>query len=381
MQCANSYYQNTYINMKISIDRESLLQALQGVANVVERRQTLPILGNILLVAEGNELSLTATDMEVESVSRVQATVARPGTLTVPGRKLVDIVRSLPAQAVLALEEKDRKLRLQTGRSRFVLSTLPAAEFPAVGFPAEDLTIALEASTLQELVAATQFAMAHQDVRYYLNGLLLEISGDTLKAVATDGHRLALCERGLIETVGDRHRQLIVPRKGVTEIQRLASHAAGPLTLGFSSNALRVASSGQTITVKLVDGKFPDYERVIPRNGDKIVTAEREVLRSALQRTAILSNEKFRGVRLTIENNLLKASAHNPEQEEAEEEVEIQYAGDPLEIGFNVSYLLDVMSVLASESIQVALSDANSSCLIQAVGDARSRYVVMPMRL
>lgn len=367
--------------MKISIERETLLLALQAVANVVERRQTLPILSNILLSAEGAELQLTATDMEVESVAKIDATVSRPGVITLPGRKLLDIVRSLPAQSTLVLEEKDKKVRIQTGRSRFMLSTLPASDFPALGYPAEEMTLTLESGMLQALVGATQFAMAHQDVRYYLNGLLLEISGKTLRAVATDGHRLALCERSLeIDPVAG-NRQLIVPRKGVAEIQRLASHAEGALTLGISSNALRVTGGGQTVTVKLVDGKFPDYERVIPRNGDKIVLSHRETLRAALQRTSILSNEKFRGVRLNFGSGVLKASAHNPEQEEAEEEIEVEYAGEALEIGFNVSYLLDVLGVLQAETVQLTLSDSNSSCLIQAAEDARSRYVVMPMRL
>lgn len=367
--------------MKISIERETLLLALQAVANVVERRQTLPILSNILLSAEGSEVNLTATDMEVESVARIEATVSRPGVITLPGRKLLDIVRSLPGQSSLVLEEKDKKVRIQTGRSRFTLSTLPASDFPALGYPAEEMALTLEGGQLQSLMGATQFAMAHQDVRYYLNGLLLEITGKMLRAVATDGHRLALSEGTLdIEPVAG-NRQLIVPRKGVAEIQRLASHVEGPLTLGVSANALRVSGAGQTVTVKLVDGKFPDYERVIPRNGDKTVVSQRETLRSALQRTSILSNEKFRGVRLNFNPGVLKASAHNPEQEEAEEEIEIDYSGEALEIGFNVSYLLDVLGVLQAEAVQITLSDSNSSCLIQAADDPRSRYVVMPMRL
>lgn len=366
--------------MKIGIDRENLLTALQAVANVVERRQTLPILSNILVSAENEELSVTATDMEVEAVARVSAQVARGGALTVPGRKLLDICRSLPPQSIISIEEKDKKIRIQSGRSRFVLSTLPANEYPTIGYAAEEIAFPVECAVLQQLIASTQFAMAHQDVRYYLNGLLLELAHDSIKAVATDGHRLALNECPLALDLKEP-RQLIVPRKGVMEIQRLASHSSAPLTLGVSANVLRVSSENQSLTVKLVDGKFPDYERVLPKGGTKLVIANRELTKSALQRTSILSNEKFRGVRLTLNKGVLKTSAHNPEQEEAEEEIEVDYDGESLEIGFNVSYLLDVLSVLESENIEILLSDSNSSCLIEAADASKSKYVVMPMRL
>lgn len=367
--------------MKISIDREQLLSALQAVANVVERRQTLPVLSNVLLSAEGMDLSLTATDMEVESIARVEATVARPGAVTVPGRKLLDICRSLPAQSSVMLEEKDGKVRLQTGRSRFSLSTLPASDFPTLASVDEAFSLDIDPGVLQGLISSTQFAMAHQDVRYYLNGLLLEVGPKGLKAVATDGHRLAMAEALQTGTQGDELRQLIIPRKGVAEIQRLAGQSSGSITLAGSANQIRVKAGRQSLTVKLVDGKFPDYERVIPRNGDKLVLSDRESLKSALQRTAILSNEKFRGVRLNLSSGALKASTHNPEQEEAEEDLEVEYQGEPLEIGFNVSYLLDVLNVLGAEKVQVSLSDPNSSCLIQAAGEERAKYVVMPMRL
>lgn len=367
--------------MKISIDRENLLSALQAVANVVERRQSLPVLSNILLTAEGAELALTATDMEVESVARVEATIARPGTLTVPGRKLLDICRSLPPQSALVLEEKDGKLKLQSGRSRFTLSTLPASDFPTLASVDESFSVALEPGVLQGLISSTQFAMAHQDVRYYLNGLLLEVGAKSLKAVATDGHRLAMAEAPIPGGAGEEVRQLIIPRKGVAEMLRLASQSGEAVTLSGSANQIRVLAGKQALTVKLVDGKFPDYERVIPRNGDKLILSNREQTKAALQRTSILSNEKFRGVRLNFSKGALKASTHNPEQEEAEEDIEIEYQGEPLEIGFNVSYLLDVLNVLGSEKVQISLSDPNSSCLIQAAGEERAKYVVMPMRL
>jgi DNA polymerase III subunit beta len=222
--------------------------------------------------------------------------------------------------------------------------------------------------------------MAHQDVRYYLNGLLLEVTNTSLKTVATDGHRLALSERLVSLDIGDL-RQLIIPRKGVTEIQRLASNSSEPISVSVFSNVLRLSTATQSLTVKLVDGKFPDYERVLPKGGNKLIVANRELLKSALQRTSILSNEKFRGVRLNFSKNVLKTSAHNPEQEEAEEEIEVDYDGENLEIGFNVSYLLDVLNVLQTDNIQIILSDSNSSCLIQTPEEATGRYVVMPMRL
>ncbi len=366
--------------MKISIEREVLLSALQAVANVVERRQTLPILSNVLLAAEGEEISITATDMEVEVVARVTSKVSRSGTLTIPGRKLLDICRSLPALSVIAIEEKDKKIRIQSGRSKFVLSTLPPSDFPVVGYSTEEFSFVIESSVLQDLISSTQFAMAHQDVRYYLNGLLLEITNTSIKTVATDGHRLALSERLLSLELGDL-RQLIIPRKGVIEIQRLAGNSTEPISISAFSNVLRVMTATQSLTIKLVDGKFPDYERVLPKGGNKVVVANRENLKSALQRTSILSNEKFRGVRLNFGKNVLKTSAHNPEQEEAEEEIEVEYDGENLEIGFNVSYLLDVLNVLQTDSIQIILSDSNSSCLIRAPDEATGKYVVMPMRL
>lgn len=366
--------------MKISIERENLLTALQAVANVVERRQTLPILSNVLISVEREEIVVTATDMEVEAMAKTGAEVSEAGQTTVPGRKLFDICKSLPAQAQLTLEEKEGKVRIMAGRSRFMLSTLPANEYPSVGFSGDEKTFSIESATLAEIIARTQFAMAHQDVRYYLNGLLLEAEKHTLKAVATDGHRLALCERN-VDTGVEPLTQIIVPRKGVAEISRLANHAAETLTIGLTGNFIRVRSGNQSLTVKLIDGKFPDYERVVPKGGTRTVTAERELLRAALQRTSILSNEKFRGVRLQLTDNLLKASAHNPEQEEAEEEIAVSYDGEPMEIGFNVSYLLDVLGVLDSEKIKIALSDSNSSCLLSNPDEPGSQYVVMPMRL
>jgi DNA polymerase III subunit beta len=357
-----------------------LLPALQAVANVVERRQTLPILSNVLLTAENGRLHLLGTDMEVEVSVNCEAAIVKEGATTVPARKLLDICRSLPAEASVQIETGAAKVKIQSGRSRFLLATLPPSEFPSVGTldTMSEFPIAIE--ELRDLIGNTQFAMAHQDVRYYLNGLLLELSATAVRAVATDGHRLALCDRELATGV-ETPKQIIVPRKGVTELVRMLGHLDGEVTVGVGQNHLKVAARDQSVTTKLIDGKFPDYERVIPKEGEKLVTADREALKAAFGRTSILSNEKFRGVRISLTKGLLKAAAHNPEQEEAEEDIEVDYTSDDLEIGFNVSYLLDVLGVLKSQNVRLELSDANSSCVLYAPEDGRARYVIMPMRL
>lgn len=366
--------------MKINIGKEELLVILQAVVNVVERRQTLPILSNILVSAEKDELCVTATDLEVEVIAKGPVRVERSGAVTIPGRKLLDICRSLPPQAAISLEEREGKVRVLSGRSRFVLSTLPAGDYPNIGFARPDIELVLDSQLIGDLINNTQFAMAHQDVRFYLNGLLLELTGTAIKAVATDGHRLALYECAVSLGI-DKTKQIIIPRKGVLEIQRLVSHVSGEISIGISSSSIRLSAEKQAITIKLVDGRFPDYERVVPKNSTKVIIADREQTRAALHRTSILSNEKFRGVRLSLEKGLLKTAAHNPEQEEAEEEIEVDYDGEVLEIGFNVSYLLDVLAVLQSEKVKIELSDQNSSCLIQDLTNERGTFVVMPMRL
>ncbi len=367
--------------MKITINRENLLMPLQAINNVVERRQTLPILGNVLVTAdEEGRITLTATDMEVEVIVDLGASIEQAGTITVPARKFLDICRALPAEAEMTFAIKEEKVKIQSGRSRFLLATQPATEFPSIGSFEPFVEFELPVETLRALVEGTQFAMAHQDVRYYLNGLLLEVSESQIRTVATDGHRLALCDREVEIETGEA-RQIIVPRKGVVEIMRMLGGAESPIKIAIGGNHMKVSRDGQTLTTKLVDGRFPDYERVIPRAGEKRVFAEREVLKAGLARASILSNEKFRGVRVVLSNNQLTAIAHNPEQEEAEEELEVEYDGEELEIGFNVSYLLDVLSVLKCERVRVDFIDSNSSCLIQDPNDETARYVVMPMRL
>ncbi|MWK58210.1 DNA polymerase III subunit beta [Pseudomonas otitidis] len=367
--------------MHFTIQREALLKPLQLVAGVVERRQTLPVLSNVLLVVEGQQLSLTGTDLEVELVGRVVLEeAAEPGEITVPARKLMDICKSLPSDALIDIRVDEQKLLIKAGRSKFTLSTLPANDFPTVEEGPGSLNFSLVQSKLRRLIERTSFAMAQQDVRYYLNGMLLEVNAGVLRAVATDGHRLAMCAmQAGIEGV-DRH-QVIVPRKGILELARLLTEQDGEVRIVLGQHHIRATTGEFTFTSKLVDGKFPDYERVLPRGGDKLVVGDRQALREAFSRTAILSNEKYRGIRLQLAAGQLKIQANNPEQEEAEEEVAVEYGGSNLEIGFNVSYLLDVLGVMTTDQVRLILSDSNSSALLQEADNDDSSYVVMPMRL
>lgn len=365
--------------MKLSADRETILQPLQAVIGVVERRQTMPILANVLLSARSGRLSVTATDLEVELVASAEVTVQQPGDITIPGRKFLDICRALPEKATLTISLDGEKVTVRAGRSRFTLSSLPAAEFPTVEEIHAQQSLSIAQAELRRLLDQTHFSMAQQDVRYYLNGMLLETEGNTLRAVATDGHRLALCELTL-EAKAKAVQQVIVPRKGVLELQRILG-SEGTVELSIGTNHVRAQIADIRFTSKLIDGRFPEYSRVIPASPAHILKADREVFRHALQRTAILSNEKYRGIRLSVKTNAITLQAHNPEQEEAEEEIEVSYNGEELDVGFNVNYLLDALAAVESTEVELGLTDANSSCLIRAPGVATCKYVVMPMRL
>lgn len=365
--------------MKFSTSRESLLKPLQAVIGVVERRQTMAVLSNVLLVVRDQQLSLTATDLEVELVAHQPIdTVDMAGEITVPGRKLLDICRNLPEGAQLKLSLKEDRVTVQSGRSKFVLAALSAAEFPLVEDIKADREVVVSQSDLRRLLERTQFSMAQQDVRYYLNGLLLETGDKRLRAVATDGHRLALSDATV--SGNDAAGQVIVPRKGVQELQRLLE-GEGEVRIAISANHLRAEVGGIRLTSKLIDGRFPDYDRVIPETGRNVITADRDALRHALQRAAILSNEKFRGVRLELRKNSVRVQANNPDQEEAEDQLEVDYSGQEMDIGFNVNYLVDALAAIESEQVELGLLDANSSCVLRAPGDTSSLYVVMPMRL
>lgn len=367
--------------MKLKVKREELLRPLQVVNGVVERRQTLPILSNLLIRAETNRITVVGTDLEVEMVVEAQVADAEPGEATLPARKLLDICRTLPDEADMTLETDGEQATVRSGRSRFRLSTLPVGDFPSLEDMAVLREIQVSEGELKRLIERTHFAMAQQDVRYYLNGLMLEIRDGGLRAVATDGHRLALSQCEAEVTEGEL-QQVIVPRKGITELLRLLEEGEQKVKLEIGANHLRVRAHDTSLTTKLIDGRFPDYERVLPQQTDKRVVADKGLVRDALTRTSILSNEKFRGVRFTLGEGVLKTQAHNPEQEEAEEEIEVRYEGEPLEIGFNASYVLDALNAVSGEEVRLELSDPNSSCLITPNDESVvSKYVVMPMRL
>jgi len=367
------------VAMKVTAEREKLLGPLQAVIGVVERRQTMPVLANVLLGVRNGQLSITATDLEVELVASTEVAVQEAGDITVPGRKLLDILRALPEKLSVSLAVEGEKVVIKAARSRFSLSTLPASEFPVIDDINAQQTVQVPRKELQRLLEKTHFSMAQQDVRYYLNGMLLEIDGLMLRAVATDGHRLALCETALAAKAKSS-QQVIVPRKGVLELQRVLNDE-GVADLAIGTNHVRAQIGDVRFTSKLIDGRFPEYSRVIPASPASAIRADRDILRQALQRTAILSNEKYRGIRVTVKKNLVTVQAHNPEQEEAEEEIEVGYEGAELEVGFNVNYLLDALAAIDGQEVELGLTDSNSSCLIRSPGQAAARYVVMPMRL
>ncbi|MES3006593.1 MAG: DNA polymerase III subunit beta [Pseudomonadota bacterium] len=369
--------------MHFVISREAILKPLQLVSGVVERRQTLPVLSNVLLSLDANSvLSITGTDLEVELIGRVAVEkVNRPGEITVPARKLVDICKSLGEDAKLEFMVEDSKMVIKSGRSRFSLATLAASDFPNTEEEPGTIELSLLQKDLKALLDGTSFAMAQQDVRYYLNGMLFELAGSYLRVVATDGHRLAMQTLPMNNPV-DAPVQLILPRKGVVELGRLLTLDQDSISMVFGRNHVRARTQDFTFTSKLVDGKFPDYNRVLPKGGDKIVIGDRNELKQAFARTSILSNEKYRGVRILLTDGEVRILANNPDQEEAEESVSVDYKGEALEVGFNVSYLVDVLSVLSSEKVKICLLDSNSSALLEAAGgNGNALYVVMPMRL
>jgi len=368
--------------MNFTIQREALLKPLQTICSVVERRQTLPILSHVLIVFDGEQLRLTATDLEVEMIVTTAVEKGTAGEVTVPARKFLDICRTLPDDTVIDLSVDGERAILKAGRSRYTLSTLPADDFPNIDVPADSREFTVGQANLKSLIDHTQFAMAQQDVRYYLNGLMFEMENGILRSVATDGHRLAMCETPANLPEGDA-AQIILPRKGVTELARLLESEAGDVTVEVGNNHIRIKLDQLVFTSKLIDGKFPDYQRVMPQSTNKMLVVNRLELSQALTRASILSNEKYRGIRLVMENNTVRIIANNPEQEEAEEQIEVEFDFEALEIGFNVTYLVDALNAIETDMVQVAMSDANSSCLITAVGEqvAECKYVVMPMRL
>lgn len=368
--------------MNISLTRENLLKALQTVGGVVERRQTMPILGNILFEVNQNTLTLTASDLEIETRASFECESSDGDfAITLPAIKLISIVRSLPDGLTVLLKFEESRCSLSAGRSKFKLSTLPAEDFPKIDLTQTELSFAMAQNQLKQLIHNTAFAMASQDVRFYLNGMLFDISNQSLRVVATDGHRLSTCTTQL-PTEGLTATQAILPRKGVLELQKLIGDDDSLIEFALAKNYLTVQLEETVFTCKLVDGRFPDYRRVIPQHNDQLIQTDRELLRSLLQRSAILSNDKFKGIRLELTQNLLAVSAHNTEQDESHEDMAIDYQGTEMEIGFNVNYILDVMNSLNDDCVTLHMKDANSSCMIASHSDlCECQHVIMPMRL
>ena len=373
----------------LKTSQDQLLSALQWVAGIVERRHTLPVLANVLLKKEGGSIQLTTSDLEIQIRTHAELGGDEGSFATTVGvRKLIDILRTMPADQTVSLESQQEKLLLKGGKSRFTLQTLPAEDFPLVQeAPGFGPAFSVPQKTLKDLLGQVSFSMAVHDIRYYLNGILFETDGKRLSLVATDGHRLAFTSATLDVEVP--RQQVILPRKTVIELERLLSDAAAPegeqapmIEMQFAANQAKFSFGGMEFVTKLVEGKFPDYNRVIPQSPKNSVTLGRAVLLACLQRTAIMTSDKFKGVRLNLEPGTLRIASSNAEQEEAVDELDIDYGGDAIEIGFNVTYLMDVLSTLKQqEMITIGLQDANSSALITLPGDDNFKYVVMPMRI
>jgi DNA polymerase III subunit beta len=357
------------------------LSALQAVAGIVERRHTLPILANVLIRKTGAQIELTTSDLEIQV--RTSAELGGDGgnfATTVGARKLIDILRSMPTDQVVTLTANQNKLTLQGGKSRFTLQTLPSDDFPLVQEAADfGPMFSVPQKALKGLINQVHFAMAVHDIRYYLNGILFVAEGKNLTLVATDGHRLALAQATL--DVEIPKQEVILPRKTVLELQRLLKDEDTPIEMRFAGNQAKFSFSGMEFVTKLVEGKFPDYNRVIPKNHKNHVTLGRVPFLASLQRAAILTSEKFKGVRVNIEPGTLRIASSNAEQEEAKEELEIDYAGDSIEIGFNVTYLIDALMNMSVEMVKLELQDTNSSALITVPEQDGFKYVVMPMRI
>ncbi len=366
--------------MKIKIRREDLLQPLQQVIGAVEKRQTMPALANVLIKSFDDYFTITATDLEIELVSTVNHMMDEPGETTLPAKKLLDICKALSSDAELTIEVDGDKALIRSGRNRFTLATLPASDFPALDDVSSVYEFSVSQSLLKTLIDRTSFAMAQQDVRYYLNGLMMEVASGVIRTVATDGHRLSYCEKPLDADLAD-NKQVIIPRKGIAELQRLLSDSDESIKIILGTNHIQCNLKNQRFTSKLIDGRFPDYKRVMPEASGNNMIVDRESLKQALVRASILSNEKYRGIRILIETNLLKLQAQNPDQEEAEVELEIIYEGEPIEMGINVNYMIDVLNTSSQETVQGFIKDANSSCLLSFPDDDDAKYVIMPMRL
>lgn len=375
--------------MNFTISREDFLQPLQLVAGAVERRHTLPILGNVLIHVTDNTLWMTGTDLEVELLTNISlGGNSTNGQITVPAKKLLDIVRGLPDDCTILFSLEENKALIKSGRARYSLSTLSADDYPNLEEWEGDSEFEISQKSLKQLIESVQFSMAQQDVRYYLNGMSLETSEHLIRSVATDGHRLAMSVVDYLDEVLPS-KQVIIPRKGVMEISRLIDDSDNKLKVRLGANHISMISSSFVFTSKLVDGRFPDYNRVVPKETNKGLIVYRDIIKGALSRAMILTNEKFKGVRLSLSAGELKITADNPEQEHAEEIIDVEYQGDDLEIGFNVAYLIDVLNAIETDMVIFKLYDSNTMALIHGikmvdglpVDEDSSQYVIMPMRI
>ncbi len=366
--------------MKFIINREEILTPLQQIVSVIEKRQTMPILSNVLMVVEEDSVCLTGTDLEIQIIAKTRINSAIPGAITVPARKFLDICRLLPNGAEIKLEQQEDKVKILSNRSRFSLSCLPADNYPEFSESELENQFFINAGKLKKALDKTLFCMANQDVRYYLNGLLLNISNSKLKLVASDGHRLSIYEGALEQGTGFEAR-IIFPRKGVLELSRLLDDPEAELKVEFSNNNIRIFIKNLIFSAKLVDSKYPDFSKVFQQEFFNPIHIQKQLLKEALSRVSVLSNEKFKGVTLDITPDSLRISTHNPEHDEAEEELAIEYMGAPLSIAFNAQYLLDAVSNLDSELAVLTIASNASSCFINEPNDAAYKFIIMPMRL
>jgi DNA polymerase-3 subunit beta len=367
--------------MKFTIARETLLTPLQQVIGVIEKRQTLPILSNVLLKLADGQLELTGTDLEVQLVTRTTVETGDAGAVTVPARKLLDICRLLPDKSTISVECKEDRFAIRCGSSRFNLSTLPADNYPEFDTGTSELEVAVPAASLRRALEKTTFAMAQQDVRYYLNGLLLDLDGQVLRTVASDGHRLAVFETPL-EFDAQGGRQIIVPRKGVLELGRLLGEGEETVTVRIAPNTVRVNLGTVSFAAKLIEGRFPDFQRVMPRDLARVIWVDKDIFKAALTRVSVLSNEKYKSIGMDVdEEAVMSLKAQNPEHEEAEERVPIQLEGAGLSVGFNASYLLDAVNNVDSARVRLSFTENANSCLIEDSEDSHFKFIVMPMRL
>lgn len=368
--------------MKFIINREQILNPLQQIVGVIEKRQTMPILSNVLMVIEHKCLVLTGTDLEIQIVVKIDIEHDESGAITIPARKFLDICRLLPVQADIKIEQQvqDDKIKITSGRSRFSLSSLPAENYPEFVETAFDHQFVISAGKLKNALEKTVFCMANQDVRFYLNGLLLHISNQKFKMATSDGHRLAIYEDSLDQPTG-YEAKIVIPRKGVVELMKLLDDSDTEAKIEFSANNIRIFFNNLMFSAKLIDAKYPDYTKVFNQPFLKTLLVPKQLLKETLSRVAILSNEKFKGVAFDISTNSIKINAHNPEHEEAEEECLCEYPGEPFSIAFNIQYMLDAIGNLNSETAALNIASNASTCFIEEPEQQAYRFIVMSMRL